>query len=70
MQVMDWYPFLRPIFRRLPKSLSGIQDQIVYLKDLEHNLWMDLLRNAQENIKDGKLNPINLSRLLPRYVTE
>jgi hypothetical protein len=57
MQVMDWYPFLRPIFRRLPKSLSGIQDQIVYLKDLEHNLWMDLLRNAQENIKDGKLNP-------------
>ncbi|PMD33513.1 cytochrome P450 [Hyaloscypha variabilis F] len=57
MQVMDWYPFLRPIFRRLPKSLSGIQDQIVYLKDLEHNLWMDLLKNAQENIKDGKLNP-------------
>jgi hypothetical protein len=61
MQVMDWYPFLRPIFRRLPKSLSGIQDQIVYLRDLEHNLWMEMLKNAQENIKDGKLNPSEAS---------
>jgi hypothetical protein len=63
MQVMDWYPFLRPIFRRLPPSISGIQDQIVYLRDLEHDLWMDLLKNAQQNIEDGKLNPSEASFL-------
>lgn len=54
---MDWYPFLRPIFRRLPSSVSGIQDQIVYLKDLEQKLWMDLLKDARKNISDGKMNP-------------
>jgi hypothetical protein len=57
MQIMDWYPFLKPVFRRLPSRISGIQDKIIYLKNLEETLWKCLLENAKTNIKDGKMNP-------------
>jgi hypothetical protein len=62
---MDWYPFLRPIFRRLPSRISGIRDKIAYLKELEENLWRGLLENAKRSMKEGKMNESKTPSIFP-----
>jgi hypothetical protein len=54
MMVMDWYPFLRPIFRRLPSKVIKIQDNLIRLKNLEEKLWISLKEEARKILKKGQ----------------
>lgn len=60
--VMDWYPFLRPIFRRLPSKVIGIQDNLIRLKNLEEKLWISLKEEAKKEIEEGTMNESERSR--------
>lgn len=57
LQVIDWYPFLRPFIRFVPASLSTLKQQLDRIGYLENTLFFELLDRAQKAIADGKVYP-------------
>ncbi|KAF2186188.1 putative cytochrome P450 [Zopfia rhizophila CBS 207.26] len=57
LQLIDFYPFLRSIYRFLPESLVPFKRKLREIKVIENRLFFDLLENAKEMIKNGKVYP-------------
>ncbi|KAM5383743.1 hypothetical protein ACJZ2D_001732 [Fusarium nematophilum] len=53
LQVMDWWPELRGFFRNAPSWITGISKEMERLKNLEEDLWMELLNEAKHSIDRG-----------------
>ncbi|KAH7110698.1 cytochrome P450 [Dactylonectria macrodidyma] len=53
LQVMDWWPELRGFFRNAPSWITGISKEMERLKNLEEDLWMELLNEAKQSIDRG-----------------
>jgi hypothetical protein len=53
---MDWFPVLRPLFRRLPAKLFKIQDELTKINAIEDTLWVTQLEGVKTSIKEGKLS--------------
>ncbi|RTE79885.1 hypothetical protein BHE90_005644 [Fusarium euwallaceae] len=53
LQVMDWWPGLRVLFRNAPSWITGISKEMTRLKNLEEDLWMELLNEAKQSIERG-----------------
>lgn len=53
----DWYPFLKPLYSRAPSWISGFLKEAAELKEMETNLWMKLIGEAQETLDQGKMRP-------------
>lgn len=59
---MDWWPELRGFFRNAPLWITGISKEMERLKNLEENLWMDLLNEAKSSIEHGSQRASKLRR--------
>lgn len=57
----DWYPFLKPLYSRAPSWASGFLKEAAELKEMETNLWMQLIGEAQETLDQSKMRPSKYS---------
>jgi len=62
LQLVDFYPFLRPLMRVLPETLNPMKRNLREIKIIEDRLFFELLKNAKQKIKGGKVYPSNISR--------
>ncbi|TPX18614.1 uncharacterized protein E0L32_002471 [Thyridium curvatum] len=53
LQLMDWWPELRTIFRHAPSWITGISKEMERLRNLEDELWMSLLNETKASIEHG-----------------
>ncbi|KAH8677106.1 cytochrome P450 [Ilyonectria robusta] len=61
-ELMDWWPELRGFFRNAPLWITGISKEMERLKNLEEDLWMDLLNEAKSSIEHGSQRASKLRR--------
>ncbi|KAH7077572.1 putative cytochrome P450 oxidoreductase [Paraphoma chrysanthemicola] len=57
LQIVDLYPSLRPLIRVLPEFLNSFKKKLSAIKSIEDRLFFDLLENAKQKIKEGKVYP-------------
>jgi hypothetical protein len=55
--IPDWYPFLRPVFRRLPSRFSNFLVELKRLNSMEYNLWKTQYEASKAMIEEGKMRP-------------
>jgi hypothetical protein len=56
-QLVDFYPFLRPLYQALPNWASRKKSKLQRLKQLEDRVFFELLNRAKEKIAIGKARP-------------
>lgn len=56
-QLADWYPALKPLFLRLPAWVSGFLREATELRDMEWDMWIQLIKGALGLIQEGKMHP-------------
>lgn len=56
LQIADWYPIFRPLFRFLPASVNPIKGEIEELEKMETQLWTRHTTGARALIDAGKPN--------------
>lgn len=56
-QLVDFYPFLRPLYQALPTWASRSKQKLQNLKELEDRVFFELLDRAKEQIATGKARP-------------
>ncbi|KAH7351469.1 putative cytochrome P450, partial [Pyrenochaeta sp. MPI-SDFR-AT-0127] len=57
LQVVDLYPSLRPLLQIVPEALNPFRKKLSAIKRIEDRLFFDLLDNAKQRIKEGKVYP-------------
>lgn len=63
LQLVDFYPFLRPWYRIMPLWMSSFKRALREIQLLEDRLFMGLLDNAKAKIQAGKVYPSKFSSL-------
>ncbi|ETS87774.1 hypothetical protein PFICI_01602 [Pestalotiopsis fici W106-1] len=63
-QLVDFYPFLRPIYRFLPYWLLPSVERLHNLQKLEDRVFMQLLNRAKERIESGNACPSFIGDML------
>ncbi|KAL5314325.1 hypothetical protein ACEPPN_018751 [Leptodophora sp. 'Broadleaf-Isolate-01'] len=56
-QLVDFYNFLRPLYRIMPARFSSLKTQLLEINAIENRLFFSLLNVAKENIAKGKVYP-------------
>lgn len=56
-QLVDFYPFLRPLYRIMPAWFSSFKTKLNEINAIEDRLFFSLLEQAKTNIKSGKVYP-------------
>ncbi|KAK6386125.1 hypothetical protein LTS17_001699 [Exophiala oligosperma] len=54
LQIADWFPIFRPLFRMIPKSINPIKQEVEELEELETKLWIRHTTAARALIDAGK----------------
>ncbi|OAL40505.1 hypothetical protein AYO20_00241 [Fonsecaea nubica] len=54
LQIADWFPIFRPVFRFLPKFMNPIKQEIEELEKMETKLWVRHTTAARALIDAGK----------------
>ncbi|PVH76700.1 putative cytochrome P450 [Cadophora sp. DSE1049] len=56
-QLVDFFNFLRPLYRIMPARFSSLKTQLLEITAIENRLFFSLLNIAKENIGKGKVYP-------------
>ena len=56
-QLVDFYGFLRPIYRIMPARFSSYETKLLELREIEDRVFYMLLDIAKANIAAGKVYP-------------
>lgn len=56
-QLIDFYPFLRPLFRLVPTALSPFKRKVRDLIALENRFFVPLVEETKKNMEKGKIYP-------------
>lgn len=64
-QLVDFYPFLRPLYRIIPASINSFKRTLTEIKEIEDRLFFKLLDIAKENIAAGKVYPSQCREIFP-----
>jgi len=57
LQVVDFFPFLRPLYRIIPPRLSLFKKRLQDITKIEDRLFLKLMDDAKEKIRQGKVYP-------------
>ncbi|OCK75418.1 cytochrome P450 [Lepidopterella palustris CBS 459.81] len=57
LQLVDFFPFLRPIYRYCPTFLMPYKQTLRKIRKIEDRLFFQLMNSAKENIAKGKVYP-------------
>jgi len=56
-QLVDFYGFLRPLYRIMPARFSTYKRTLLEINEIEDRLFFKLLNIAKDNIEKGKVYP-------------
>ncbi|OAL43035.1 putative cytochrome P450 [Pyrenochaeta sp. DS3sAY3a] len=57
IQVADWWPFLRPFIRIIPKFVLPLKGELDTLYHMEVDLWANLTSTTREQMRQGRFVP-------------
>jgi len=57
LQLVDFFPFLRPLYRVIPDKFSAFKRRLKEIQHIEEKLFFGLLDNAKVKIQEGKVCP-------------
>lgn len=56
-QPVDFFDFLRPLYRIMPARFSSFKRKLLEINEIEDRLFFTLLNTAKANIAEGKVYP-------------
>lgn len=57
LQLVDFYPFLRPLYRIIPARFSSYKRGLKEVREIENQLFIELLDDAKAKIEAGQVYP-------------